>query len=209
MSSACQELHVWIRGLPIFAFPFDSELLPLDGVYLLFEKDETGHGGNRVVRVGTHTGEGQLISRIKQHFLHENKDRSIFRKNIGRSLLSQRHDPFLSSWEVDLTTKVAREKHPDIDVPRQLAIEKEVTQYIQEHFSFVVISIVDKAERLRLESKLISTVSLCDECRPSENWLGHFSPKEKIRTSGLWLVNELYKEPLSLQELEVLYNRVI
>ncbi|MDD5415214.1 MAG: hypothetical protein PHH96_10385, partial [Smithellaceae bacterium] len=45
--------------------------------------------------------------------------------------------------------------------------------------------------------KIISTVSLCDICRPSHNWLGLFSPKEKIKNCGLWLVNELNKNPLS------------
>jgi len=50
---------------------------------------------------------------------------------------------------------------------------------------------------LNLNQKLISTVSLCKECKPSENWLGNFSPKEKIQKSGLWLVNELWKIPLS------------
>ena len=62
----------------------------------------------------------------------------------------------------------------------------------------------EKAKRLELKSKMISTVSLCDECRPSPQWLGLFSPKDKIRTSGLWLVNELYKEPLSSTDLEAL-----
>jgi len=59
---------------------------------------------------------------------------------------------------------------------------------------------------LKIESKIISTISLCEECKPSHNWLGLFSPKEKIRDSGLWLVNELYKEPLSDKETEDLKN---
>jgi hypothetical protein len=36
----------------------------------------------------------------------------------------------------------------------------------------------------------------------SDQWLGLFSTKKRICESGLWLVNELYKEPLSLQDLE-------
>jgi hypothetical protein len=49
---------------------------------------------------------------------------------------------------------------------------------------------------------LISTVASCDECNPSSNWLGRHSPKEKIRKSGLWQVNELYKEALSIEDCE-------
>jgi hypothetical protein len=155
------------------------------------------------VRVGTHTGTGQLRSRLRQHFLVENKDCSIFRKNIGRALLNRDHDPFLPIWELDRTSRLAREKHV-IDLDHQTAIEANVSQYIQEHFTFIVFRVDEKAKRLELESKMISTVSLCDECRPSPQWLGLFSPKDKIRTSGLWLVNELYKEPLSSTDLEAL-----
>jgi hypothetical protein len=52
-----------------------------------------------------------------------------------------------------------------------------------------------------LESKIISTVSLCEKCHPSSDWLGLHSPKRKIQESGLWQVNELYKERFSLIEL--------
>lgn len=76
--------------------------------------------------------------------------------------------------------------------------------YIQHHFSFVAFEVAEKTDRLRLESRIISTVSGCQACRPSETWLGYQSPKAKIRQSGLWQVNQLYKEPLSAQELEQL-----
>jgi hypothetical protein len=67
----------------------------------------------------------------------------------------------------------------------------------------------EKVKRLLWESKIISTVSQCKECRPSENWLGLHSPKEKIRESGLWLVNELYKQPLYESDFEVLKTNVL
>jgi hypothetical protein len=69
-----------------------------------------------------------------------------------------------------------------------------------------------KDKRLDLESKIISTISRCEECGPSKQWLGIHSPKAKIRESGLWLVNELYKEPLSENdfiELETALLRAI
>jgi hypothetical protein len=201
--TVCETLHEWANSLPAFRFPFDDASISLNGIYVLFERGEIAHGAKRIVRVGTHTGTGQLRSRLRQHFLVENKDRSIFRKNIGRALLNRDHDPFLPTWELDRTSRLAREKHI-IDLDRQSAIEAIVSQYIQEHFTFVVFRVDEKIQRLGLESKMISTVSLCDECRPSTQWLGLSSPKDKIRKSGLWLVNELYKEPLSVRDLEVL-----
>jgi hypothetical protein len=82
----------------------------------------------------------------------------------------------------------------------QKATEKRVSDYIQSSFSFVVAPVNEKVQRLQLESRLISTISLCEICQPSSVWLGQFSPKEKIRQSGLWLVNELYAAPLSRED---------
>lgn len=203
MSKECAILHTLVCALERYHFPFDESAIPQDGIYLLFQKGEIGHGAERIVRIGTHTGEGQLSSRLKQHFLKENKDRSIFRKNIGRAILRKMEDPFLAQWEIDLTARKDKDKYSyKIDFDRQKEIESRVSQYIQKNFSFSVFCVKDKPRRLELESKLISTVSLCKDCKPSSRWMGNYSPKAKIRESGLWLVNELYKTPFSLQELK-------
>ena len=76
-----------------------------------------------------------------------------------------------------------------------------MTDRIQRTFSFVALPVEDKDARFKLKSRIISTLSLCDGCRPSEQWLGRYSPKSKIRESGLWLVQGLYKEPLSEDEI--------
>jgi hypothetical protein len=205
MHQLCEELHLWANALSGVSCPFDPRALPLNGLYLLFEKGETAHGRSRIVRVGTHTGHDQLRSRLQQHFIVENKDRSIFRKNIGRALLNKEQDLFLSDWELDLTSRQAKVKYAGrIDIERQKAVEKRVSDYIQSSFSFVVLRVDDRHQRLRLESRLISTLSLCETCQPSPAWLGLFSPKEKIRESGLWLVNELYRQPLSGEEFREL-----
>ena len=196
MSSECAAIHELAKELERHRFPFNESAVPANGIYVLFQIAELGHEQDRIVRIGTHTGSDQLRSRLKQHFLIENKDRSIFRKNIGRALLNKRSDPFLKHWEVDLTTRRAKGQYSSmIDFDYQKQIESEVSRYIKDNFSFVAFEVEDKAERLRIESKLISTISLCDECRPSDSWLGNYSPKGKIVESGLWLVNELYKTP--------------
>jgi hypothetical protein len=214
MSKECEELHNLFNNMKRLSFPFNKNEIPENGIYILFEKGEKAYGVDRIVRIGTHTGNNQLKSRLFQHFLNENKDRSIFRKNIGRAILNKRKDPFLKQWELDLTTKEAKDKLLNsVNLEKQKQIEKEVTEYIQNNFSFIVFPIEDKKKRLEIESKIISTISLCDECKPSENWFGLFSPKEKIRKSGLWLVNELYKEPLNEKDLiklkSILYNEKI
>lgn len=198
MSELCSRLHYLLHELPVLGFPLDMDLIPCNGIYVMFETGEMGHGTDRIVRVGAHTGANQLQSRIQQHFVNANKDRSIFRKHIGRALLTRDGDPFLHDWELDLTTRQARERYSGVvDFEKQRQVEKRVTEYLQANLRFVCLGVDDKHARLKCESKIIATVSWCDECRPSADWLGLQSPKAKIRESGLWIVNELYKEPLT------------
>jgi len=205
MSAICAEFHSLARRGTEHSFPFDRAHLPLNGIYVLFETGEEAHGGSRIVRVGTHTGDDQLPSRLVQHFVNENKDRSIFRKNIGRALLNKAADPFLAEWELDRTSRAARKRYGvEQQTAKRQAVEGDVTKYLQGHFRFVVLRVDDKSDRLTLESRIIGTVSGCDLCRPSTGWLGLSSPKEKIRQSGLWLVNELYKAPLTQADLQLL-----
>lgn len=205
MTNVCDRLHRLCNSLPRQRFPFDESRVPENGIYILFEQGEYGHGADRIVRVGTHNGARRLRSRLIEHFINENKDRSIFRKNIGRALLNQAHDPFLEQWEWDLTEKVAKARYkPLLDFQKQRAVEEKVSATIRSHFSFVVFPVEDKDQRLEWEEKLISTIFSCSECGPSPDWLGYHSPKEKIRASGLWLVQGLSGHGLSADELEKL-----
>ena len=205
MSDECRWLHRSFNRLTRFAFPFDENEIPKDGIYVLFEKGETAHEVDRIVRIGTHTGQGQLRPRLEQHFLNENKDRSIFRKNVGRCLLNRDNDPFLKWWEIDLTTSEAKLKYQgSIDKDKLSIVESRVSDCIRQRFTFAVFPVEEKEERLRLESRIISTISWCQECRPSSGWLGRFSPKEKITKSGLWLEQGLWKEPMSANDVDEL-----
>lgn len=207
MTDICSKIHDLFNNLKRYSFPFNEDEIPFNGLYVLFEKDEKAHNKDRIVRVGTHTGLNQLRSRLKQHFLSENKDRSIFRKNIGRSILNMERDPYLDKWEIDLTSREAKEKFFHlIDFKYQLIIEKKVSKYIQDNFTFSFIEITDKSFRLEIEEKIISAISLCDECQASNNWLGLYSPKEKIKKSGMWLEQGLYKRAITLSEFEKLLD---
>ncbi|HEX8993855.1 MAG TPA: hypothetical protein VF803_01230 [Candidatus Paceibacterota bacterium] len=165
---SCDSFHALVHSLPVLNFPFTDAAVPSDGIYVVFERGERAHGGARIVRIGTHTGEGQLPSRLRQHFLTPNKDRSIFRKNIGRALLARDNDPFLADWEIDLTPRAARAAHVDrINMAKQQEIEDRVSAYMRDAFSVALIPVGGKEDRLRLESRMISTVSLCPLCVPS------------------------------------------
>jgi hypothetical protein len=208
MSATCARLHQLVLALPRWSFPFADYEIPRNGIYLLFECGEPGHTVQRIVRIGTHTGASQLRSRLKQHFINQNKDRSIFRKNIGRALLNREGDPFLADWNLDLTTRKMRDLHGGrLDRTKQQAVEKRVSDYIQENFQFTVVPVPEKEHRLAWESRIVSTVSLCDECRASAGWLGNHSPVPKIVQSGLWQVNELYKEAFSESEFAEFQSR--
>jgi len=206
MSDNCRQLHEQLQSLPLIKYPFELEDLPENGIYFFFEIGEIwGHGGNqeRIVRIGSHR-QGNFRSRISEHFLLNemnmdfNKDkpkpsdRSIFRKNIGRALLWRDGDEYVSIWEKDFTTRANKDAYGHLrNIDKEKKIETEITKIIRENFSFRYIVVDEQAARLGkngLEKKYIETVSGCRECRPSENWLGQFSPLEKIRNSGMWLV---------------------
>lgn len=205
--NSCAALHAWVRRLPRHRFDFAPKDLPANGIYFLFEEGEAGHGGERVVRVGTHTGAGQLPSRLYQHFLLPNKDRSIFRKNIGRALLAKAKDPYAAQWEHDLTSRAGRLAHSKgLDAAKQKQVEKVITKRLCKNFSFAVVPVKSQAQRLALESALISTVSHCADCKASAKWLGQHSPLAKIRQSGLWQVQRLYQTPLTDKEWVYLQN---
>lgn len=201
MSEVCNKIHHLFNGMKRFDFSFDEKQIPENGIYILFEKGEKAHGIDRIVRIGTHTGNNKLKSRLKEHFVKKNKNRSVFRTHIGTCFLNKKNDSYWKIWDRNMTKKEDREKYNDrINMEKEKNMEERVTKYIQDNFSFVVFKVDDENKRCEIESKIISTVSLCNECRPSENWLGLFSTKDKIRQSGLWNIQHLYKKQIQLQE---------
>jgi hypothetical protein len=86
----------------------------------------------------------------------------------------------------------------DVDFERQ--IERLISKYIQENLSFCVFRVDSKEQRLFWESKIASTLAQSKELIPSSDWLGYYSPKEKIRASGLWQVNGLEGDVISEKE---------
>jgi hypothetical protein len=207
MTYLYDKIHDLFNSKKRFHFPFDVDLdqIPQNGVYIIFEKGEQYKQYDRIVRVGTHKGNNQLRSRLYQHFVLPNKNRSIFRKNIGRALLNKDSNPYLRIWELDTTSRADKIKNtPLINMTFEQELEGQISKYIQHNLSFVVFRVNTKDKRFFWESRLISTLAAFHDIRPSDNWLGLFSPKDKIRQYGLWQVNELKKKPLDNDEFNEL-----
>ena len=205
-------LHELFNQQRRFRFPFAQQAseIPKNGIYVIFENGEKFHRFDRIVRVGTHTGDGQLRSRLNQHFVKENKNRSIFRKNIGRCMLNEENSNYLDRWELDTTSRADKERNLkllNLDFEKQL--ETKISDYIQTNLSFCVFQVDTKEQRLFWESKIVSTLAKSTQCKLTENCLRLHSTREKIRISGLWQVNELYNDELTGQEFAGLRQLVL
>ena len=220
MSETCKWLHERLEQLPLISYPFDLNDLPRSGIHFFYEEDETwGHGGQRprIVRVGSHRG-GTFRGRISEHYLlNESKmnfdgsrmpprDRSIFRKNIGRAVLNMAGDEYLDVWNIDLMPRENRDRYAHLrDIDSEKVVERSVTTILREHFSFRFILLEERDERLGnqgIESALIGTLAGCHLCKPSPRWLGNYSPVDKIRDSGLWQVQHVTHPSLTASQRE-------
>ena len=157
----CAELHQYVWILQRYSYPINWGELPKNGIYFQFENGEEAHGGDRIVRVGTHREVNRLALRIKSHF-NGTRSNSIFRSHVGDAL----------------ARKYGRE-----------IAEEEISEYMQKNISISVLDCgISKKLRENLELKAIETISSCRQHSPSSKWLGCHSPNPAIKASGLWNV---------------------
>ena len=139
-------------------------------------------------------------------------DRSIFRKNIGRALLNQRKDKYLQIWEIDFIKRENRKMFGrSRNIEKEREIESKITRILRERFSLRFIELGSQTERIGkrgLESSLIGTIAHCRLCKPSKNWLGNYSPKKKIRESGLWLVQHLKANGINKKDKKIILDAI-
>lgn len=210
MSRACAELHELLVELPRYGADFDDKDLPQNGLYILFQRGETAHGSDRIVRVGVNTGDAQLTNRLHEHFHEPNKNRSIFRKHVGRALLARSNDPFLEQWNWDLTTRRERCKLGNgLDETKQEKVELQVSEYICKNFTFTVLVGETKEERLWTEKALLATLASCNQCHPSANWLGLQHPNTTIQSVGLWNIQGLKGHPLAMEDVDRILQTMV
>ena len=204
---------------------------PERGVYFFFEPGEhrsLSGEGDRVVRVGTHTGlTTSLWNRLSNHCdladtgpgCHRT---SVFRGLVGRAL-AYRGDcelPPTWRWANDdrrtkrgTTTEVARRFGMTTEQvsESEADLERRVSDYIG-RMPLLWLRVPDAGERgsarrRRIERQAIALLSgyaLPALDPPSANWLGHHSDRERIRESGLWNSNHVDEpyDPAFLDEME-------
>lgn len=210
MNNRCLELHKIFNSMKRYTFDTIDQIPFNNGIYIFFEKGETYNDYDRIVRVGTDTGENNLKSRMKQHFENPNKDRSIFRKNIGRAVLNKDNNPLLKYWNLDLTNRANKDKYFDADLEKERQqLESWITKYLHDNMSFVVFPVNTKEERLRLEEAIISTLYQSKDFQASKDWLGNYVLPTKanhVKDARMWLSQGIKAKALTDEEMDKLYK---
>lgn len=178
---------------------------PDRGVYFFFAPGEYRGTGDylRLTRVGTHavsTGSGTTLwDRLRTHRgalsgTYEgggNHRGSVFRERVGEALV-ERHDLHEEYPEWGNGSSAGR----DLRL-RELDLERRVSDYIRE-LPFLWVDVDDepgpRSDRAYIERNAIALASNYgrEPIDPrADGWLGHDSPSEKIRGSGLWNVDHV------------------
>ena len=198
-STRCDRLHQLFCAMPRYTWEQISQIPFTNGIYIIFEKGEQYHGMERIVRVGTHTSSDRLKTRLLDHFVRENHDGSIFRKNVGKAILNAHRDPYLTVWTMDTSKS---ENRRFLDKEKNADTEQRVSKYLRENFTFTVFQVIDKDERLRMEEAIIATLNAESTFIPGNKWPGLYSPETEIRESGLWLKQGLNGTPMTNAEFD-------
>ena len=186
---------------------------PRRGVYFFFEPGETrsdsgsypgADGRGRVVRVGTHGltagSKSVLWGRLSQHRGDAGSGRgnhrgSIFRLLVGIALAQRNGLPLPPSWGVG-SSRGAAAGRLGLSLANikdtEESLERLVSRYIGQ-MPFLWLDIPDEpgpdSRRGFIERNAIALLSSFKTPavdRPSPNWLGRNSDRERVRQSGLW-----------------------
>ncbi|WP_259595884.1 DUF6884 domain-containing protein [Clostridium botulinum] len=196
-TNLCKAVHEFFNQMPRMNYKTISDISFSNGIYIMFENNQKYWKVDRIVRIGTHTSNDRLKHRLRDHFISKNKDGSIFRKNIGKAILNKNNDSYLDIWSLDTSKRYNKDK---INEEKEEKIEEYISNYLQKNITFVCFIVNEKEDRLRLEEALISLLNKSDDFYPGNDWLGKFSPVDKIAQSGLWLTQGLDASPLTVAE---------
>lgn len=191
---ALRKLESGVEGKRLMSACIGQQGWPKSGVYFFFEPGEVRNGTTepRVVRVGTHGvsrgSKATLWNRLRTHRGTGNRvgnhRSSIFRLHVGAALSAKDPSFMVSTWGVGQAADARLRKAEE-------SLERQVSAHIGS-MHVLWLAIEDDAspasDRAYIERNLIGLLAgkSGPADPPSKNWLGRFSPDERIRNSGLW-----------------------
>jgi hypothetical protein len=95
------------------------------------------------------------------------------------------------------------------NIYKEKQIESQVAERPREKFFFRYFPFEGQDKRIGkegIESRLIATVADCTLCKPSNDWLGKFSPLPQIKNGKLWMLQHLKSGVLINQDKDVIVN---
>ncbi|MBK7014465.1 MAG: hypothetical protein IPH39_02570 [Sulfuritalea sp.] len=182
----------------------DAQRIPKQGVYFFWEGGQfrmTQPFDGRVVRIGTHAvsqgSKATLWNRLRTHRGGQdgsgNHRGSIFRLHVGQALLRKtKREEQYATWGIGQSASQAIRASEE-------QIEQEVSAAIGE-MPVLWLNVSDSAspdsDRAYLERNLIGLLAgpTGPLDLPSVDWLGHWSTRDAIPSSGLWNVNHVFDE---------------
>ena len=193
---------------------------PRHGVFFFFERDESrsrSGDGPRVVFVGTQgvtrDSRSSLWNRLSTHRGSArtgggNHRGSIFRLLVGEALMERYPECAVDTWN-DLKARISQMGEAELELERM--VSRAIGQ-----MPFLWLEVDDpsgpESDRKHLKRNAVALLSCYSGVPvdpPSDNWLGNYSPREKIRRSGLWNQEHVEDDydPDFLSELENLVTR--
>jgi len=206
MTDLYSHIHKYFNNQMRYTFPYDGSELKRytdsNGLYVLFESGEKYNQLDRIVRIGSHDGVNRLVKRLRDHFLSSKQRNSIFRKHIGRCLLTKEKDDYINAWNKPFKKIEDKEKYKDVvDLVYEKKYEQLISDYIQENLSFALIpKIYEKEHRDRIEEGLIAILNQSEYKISSEKWLGNHHPDSRIMNAKIWNIEYLNGCPLDKEE---------
>lgn len=177
MAETIHRLFAEVRSLP---FPVSRRDVPADGIYLLYEAGETvmigGQALERIVGVGTHSGDGRLARRLGIHASGDRRGSDV-RLHIGSALLARQGAP-----TGDLRTWVSEPRTP---MPNA---EAAVSAELRERFAVRCLPVPTNDERQSLTKALGWLLARDPAGAPSADWLGRQASRPEVNATGLWII---------------------
>jgi len=195
-----EKLEKKVGGKRVLGDPKPNLDLPKRGVYFFYSINDIRASSKqmRVTRIGTHAiskdSKSSLWNRLSTHRgtlkgSHPgggNHRASVFRKIVGWSIIMRNN---LSS---DFPNWGIGNSAPSKIKVKEYELEKSVSNYIRK-LPFLWIEIDDKPDKFSnrkvIERNSIALLSNFDKTAidpRSNDWIGKYSPKVKIKISGLW-----------------------